>query len=82
MSLRHSHRPCLHALELRAVRRNLEWTAKRMAEELGMSETYVGQMERGQKPIETRTAVAARSLALAPVVMVPRMKLGKQTDPH
>nr|WP_319801505.1 hypothetical protein [Sphingobium sp. B10D7B] len=53
-----------------------------MAEELGMSETYVGQMERGQKPIETRTAVAARYLALAPVVMVPRMKLGKQTDPH
>ena len=50
--------------ELRAIRKGLGWTLERMAAEIGMSETYVGQMERGQKPIERRTALAARYLAL------------------
>jgi hypothetical protein len=33
-----------------------------MAEALSLSETFVGQMERGQKPIERRTALAALCL--------------------
>jgi len=50
--------------ELKAIRKGLGWTLARMAEQLGMSETYVGQMERGQKPIERRTELAVRYLAL------------------
>lgn len=45
--------------QLKAIRKGLGWTLAKMAEELGMSETYVGQMERGQKPIERRTELAA-----------------------
>lgn len=37
-----------------------------MAMALDTSETFVGQMERGQKPIERRTALAVRYLAEHP----------------
>lgn len=50
--------------ELRAIRKGLGWTLAQMAQQLGMSETYVGQMERGQKAIERRTELAARYLEL------------------
>lgn len=50
--------------ELRSLRKGLGWTLAKLAEQLGMSETYVGQMERDQKPIERRTELAARYLAL------------------
>lgn len=66
--------------ELRSIRKGLGWTLARMAEEIGMSETYVGQMERGLKPIEKRTALAARYLGMTAgehfVTMVPREVLG------
>jgi transcriptional regulator with XRE-family HTH domain len=45
--------------QLKAIRKGLGWTIAQMAEALGMSETYVGQMERGVKGIERRTALAA-----------------------
>ena len=32
--------------ELRSLRKGLGWTLAKLAEQLGMSETYVGQMER------------------------------------
>lgn len=50
--------------QLRSIRKDLGWTIAEMAKQLGMSETYVGQMKRGQKPIERRTELAARYLAL------------------
>lgn len=50
--------------ELRSIRKELGWTIADLAKQLDMSETYVGQMERGQKPIERRTELAARYLAL------------------
>ncbi len=50
--------------EMRAIRKALGWTLEAMADALGMSETYVGQMERGQKPIEKRTALAVRYLEM------------------
>lgn len=34
--------------QLRSIRKDLGWTIAEMAKQLGMSETYVGQMERGQ----------------------------------
>ncbi len=52
--------------ELRAIRKALGLTLAGMAEALGMSETMVGQMERGQKLIERRTALAALYLAEHP----------------
>lgn len=69
--------------ELHGIRKALGWTLKRMADEIGMSETYVGQMERGQKPIEKRTGLAVRYLAIvgaADVAQVPRETLGWQAD--
>lgn len=56
----------MQGTDLRTIRKELGWTLARMAEALAMSETYVGQMERGQKPIERRTALAARYLAEHP----------------
>lgn len=52
--------------ELRTIRKTLGLTLAGMADALGMSETMVGQMERGQKPIERRTALAALYLAEHP----------------
>lgn len=52
--------------DLKAIRKALGWTAEQMADALGMSRVYVGQMERGQKPIERRTALAALYLSEHP----------------
>lgn len=71
--------------ELRAIRKALGLTLAGMADALGMSETMVGQMERGQKPIERRTALAALYLAEHPetaggdvpepgIVSIPRLE--------
>ena len=46
--------------EMRAIRADLGWTLSQLAHALDMSETYVGQMERGQRPIERRTNLAVR----------------------
>lgn len=71
--------------ELRTIRKTLGLTLAGMADALGMSETMVGQMERGQKPIERRTALAALYLAAHPdaaggnvpepgIVSIPRLE--------
>lgn len=52
--------------ELRDIRKGLGITLAAMGTALGMSETMIGQMERGQRPIERRTALAARYLAEHP----------------
>lgn len=52
--------------ELRSIRKGLGLTLAQMAQALDMSETYIGQMERGQRPIERRTELAARYLAEHP----------------
>ncbi len=48
--------------ELKAIRKELGWTIAEMAEALGLSPTWVGQMERDYKPVERRTALAVRYL--------------------
>jgi transcriptional regulator with XRE-family HTH domain len=73
--------------EMRTLRKSMGWTLAKLAEELGMSEPFVGLMERGQRPIEKRTELAIRFLALVhgdgtgdpDVVYIPRMKMGQQS---
>lgn len=48
--------------ELKAIRKSLGWTQGEMAARLGMTNTYVGMMERGDRPIEKRTALAVGHL--------------------
>ncbi len=48
--------------DITTIRRSLGWTKGRLADELGMSGKFVGMMERGEAPIETRTALAIRQL--------------------
>jgi len=70
--------------ELRSIRKALGWTQERLAAELGMTKTFIGMMERNDRQIEKRTALAVRYLALTgseeepAMVAVPRMKLGVQ----
>lgn len=48
--------------ELKAIRQGLGLTQARFAEALGVTGTFVGLMERGEKSIEERTERAARDL--------------------
>lgn len=50
--------------ELKAIREALGWGQRKFAEEIGMTQTYISQMEQGKKPIERRTELSARYLAL------------------
>lgn len=50
--------------QLREARKRLGWTQGRMAAELDMSATFIGLMERGDRPIERRTELAVRALEL------------------
>src|SRR6218665_1620347 len=49
----------MQASELKAIREGLGLSQDEMAERLGLSRVMIGLMERGQKPIERRTAQAA-----------------------
>lgn len=71
--------------DLKAVRTFLGWTQQRMADELGLSRKAVVEMEAGKAPIEKRTVLSVMYLELMAraeeqVVMVPRIKLGRQDD--
>lgn len=44
--------------ELRAIRLALGMTQAEMAEQIGISRTFIGLMERGKKPVSQRTAAA------------------------
>ncbi|SCW77876.1 Helix-turn-helix [Sphingobium faniae] len=46
--------------ELKALRRDADMTQDQLAEAIGVSRVLIGQMERGQAPIEKRTALAVR----------------------
>ena len=45
--------------ELKAIRKELGLTQDEMGAALGLTKTFIGMMERGDKPIERRTALAA-----------------------
>ena len=49
--------------ELKAIRDKLDWTQAELAEELGISTTWLGQMERDTKPITRITEYAVRWVA-------------------
>lgn len=48
--------------ELKGIRRELGFSQAEMAEALSLTATFVGLMERGEKPVDPRTALAARQL--------------------
>lgn len=50
--------------ELKAIREGLGMGQRAFAEAIGMTQTFIGMMERGERPIERRTELAARYLAL------------------
>lgn len=54
----------MQADDLKALRRNLGMTQAELAAELGLSMNFVSMMERGEKPIERRTELAVRYLAM------------------
>lgn len=47
---------------MRALRKQADMSINEMASAIGLSPTWIGQMERGEKPIEKRTALAVRQL--------------------
>ena len=52
--------------ELKAARKALSLTQGAFADALGLTATFVGLMERGEKPIERRTELAVRYLTEHP----------------
>lgn len=58
--------------ELRAIRKGLGMTQGEMAQRLGVSATFIGMMERGDKPIADRTAISARALRPKPLDRSPQ----------
>jgi DNA-binding XRE family transcriptional regulator len=46
--------------ELKALRKDAGMTQDELAEAIGVSRVLIGQMERGQAPIEKRTGLAVR----------------------
>lgn len=48
--------------ELKAMRKELGWSQARMGAELGLTQKFIGMMERGA-PIERRTELAVLYLA-------------------
>jgi transcriptional regulator with XRE-family HTH domain len=54
----------MEGYKLRAIRKALRMTQVEFAEAMGVTSTFVGMMERGDKPIERRTELAALYLEL------------------
>lgn len=52
----------MQPLELKAARQELGMTQQELAEALGLTPQFIGMMERGEKPIEQRTALAVRQI--------------------
>lgn len=44
--------------DLRALRKSAKMTQAELGEAIGLTQGYIGEMERGEKPIEKRTAIA------------------------
>ena len=51
--------------ELRAMRKALGMSQQELADAIGMSRKAVGEMERGDAPIEKRTGMAVRLLVVS-----------------
>lgn len=58
--------------DLLKIRQALGWTQQVMAAELGLTPQFIGMMERGEKPIEVRTALAVQQLFNANVPLYDR----------
>lgn len=56
-----SHEFCMTGDELRSIRLALGLTQSELGERIGVSRTFLGLMERGQKPVGKRTALAVQS---------------------
>jgi len=54
--------------ELKRLRKGMGLTQGEMAARLGLSHGYIGEMERGEKPIERRTIQAARYVQLKQLI--------------
>lgn len=57
--------------ELKALRKQIGLTQSEMAQALGLTQTFIGMMERGEKAIERRTELAARYLLEHPEAVQP-----------
>lgn len=55
--------------ELLAARRTMGLTQGELAERLGLTPQFIGMMERGEKPIEKRTALAVQQVYNATVAL-------------
>jgi transcriptional regulator with XRE-family HTH domain len=55
----------MQGAEFKAIREALGMTQAGLAEALGISRVFVGLMERGERPVEKRTALAMFYLARA-----------------
>ncbi|WP_261390725.1 helix-turn-helix domain-containing protein [Caenibius sp. WL] len=52
----------MQGAELRRIRKGMKLTLAELGEALGLSGNFIGMMERGEKAIEKRTALAASQL--------------------
>jgi DNA-binding XRE family transcriptional regulator len=52
----------MQPMELKGARQELGMTQHELAEALGLTPQFIGMMERGEKPIEQRTALAVRQI--------------------
>jgi transcriptional regulator with XRE-family HTH domain len=59
-------------LTMRAIRLSLGLTQKELAEKISVSRVFVGMMERGEKPISSRTQLALLSLRPRALEQKPR----------
>lgn len=48
---------------LRQIRKSLGWTLAEFGDVIGLSGPFVSSMERGERPVERRTALAAHLMA-------------------
>lgn len=55
-------------LELQAFRKGLRLTQRELATEVGLSQGFIGEMERGEKPIEKRTELAVRYVGITKTI--------------
>lgn len=70
--------PTMTGEQLQALRKAAKMSQAELAEAIGMARETIGQMERGQAPIERRTALAVRHVCedgqrVASVVQVARI---------
>jgi len=57
--------------EFKALRKSAKMTQGAMAEAIGLSQGFIGEMERGEKVVELRTELAARYVIERATVSIP-----------